>query len=103
MNGHYQNITPEDIGIADTWNGVSIKPETSSLTIAASSVWVYTHITQITCWFIYRTSNTPCRNVYAPHGTDFTVRRYQIGQLYPHTQKREGPLSLYILVGKESL
>lgn len=37
MNGHYQNITPEDIGIADTWNGVSIKPETSSLTIAASS------------------------------------------------------------------
>ena len=38
MNGHYQNITPEDIGIADTWNGVSIKPETSSLTIAASSV-----------------------------------------------------------------
>ena len=38
MNGHYQNITQEDIGIADTWNGVSIKPETSSLTIAASSV-----------------------------------------------------------------
>jgi hypothetical protein len=33
MNGHYQNVTPKEIGIGDTWNGVSIKPQTSSLTI----------------------------------------------------------------------
>ena len=38
MKGHYQNVTPEDIGIADTWNGVSIRPHTSSLKISASSV-----------------------------------------------------------------
>ncbi|MHB1152872.1 MAG: metallophosphoesterase family protein [Eubacteriales bacterium] len=34
MNGHYQNITPQDIGMGDTWNGVSIKPQTSSLYIS---------------------------------------------------------------------
>ena len=33
MNGHYQNVTPQDIGIGNTWNGVSIKPVTSSLYI----------------------------------------------------------------------
>lgn len=33
MNGYYQNVTPQDIGIGDTWNGVSIKPQTSSLYI----------------------------------------------------------------------
>nr|WP_312576955.1 hypothetical protein [Sedimentibacter sp.] len=33
MSGHYQNITPDDIGLGDTWNGVSIKPVVSSLAI----------------------------------------------------------------------
>ena len=33
MEGHYQNITPIDIGIGDMWNGVSIEPKTSSLYI----------------------------------------------------------------------
>jgi len=33
MSGHYQNITPDDIGLGDTWNGVSIKPVVSSLKI----------------------------------------------------------------------
>lgn len=34
IKGHYQNITPNDIGIGNMWNGVSIKPQTSSLYIA---------------------------------------------------------------------
>lgn len=34
MSGQYQNITPEDVGIGDSWNGVSTKPETSSLYIS---------------------------------------------------------------------
>lgn len=34
MKGHYQNVTPKDVGIGNTWNGVSIKPQTSSLYIA---------------------------------------------------------------------
>lgn len=33
MLGHYQNITSDDIGLGDTWNGVSIKPVVSSLKI----------------------------------------------------------------------
>lgn len=33
MKGHYQNISPDDIGIGNTWNGVSIKPVVSSLNI----------------------------------------------------------------------
>lgn len=33
MNGNYQNITPFDIGMENTWNGVSIEPKTSSLYI----------------------------------------------------------------------
>lgn len=33
MEGHYLNVTPEDIGMGDTWNGVSILPRTLSLTI----------------------------------------------------------------------
>ena len=30
MEGHYQTISPEDIGIGITWNGVSIAPKISS-------------------------------------------------------------------------
>jgi hypothetical protein len=30
MEGHYQNITPKDIGLGHTWNAVSIEPRTSS-------------------------------------------------------------------------
>lgn len=33
MTGHYQNIAPRDIGLVDCWNGVSIKPVISALTI----------------------------------------------------------------------
>lgn len=33
MEGHYQNISPQEIGIGNTWNGVSIEPRTSSLYI----------------------------------------------------------------------
>lgn len=33
MKGNYLNITPQDIGMGETWNGVSIKPQTSSLYI----------------------------------------------------------------------
>lgn len=33
MTGHYQNITPDDIGLGYQWNGVSIKPVVSSLII----------------------------------------------------------------------
>lgn len=33
IEGHYQNITPYDIGMGNIWNGVSIKPRTSSLYI----------------------------------------------------------------------
>jgi hypothetical protein len=34
MQGHYQNITPDDIGIGNIWNGVSIRPQTLSLSIS---------------------------------------------------------------------
>ena len=33
MKGHYDTITPQDVGIGDEWNGVSIKPETISVNI----------------------------------------------------------------------
>ncbi|MDP4121215.1 MAG: hypothetical protein Q8876_09240 [Bacillota bacterium] len=33
MHGHYQNVTPDDIGMGDMWNGVSIRPQTSPLYI----------------------------------------------------------------------
>lgn len=33
MDGRYQNVSPQDVGIGDSWNGVSIKPKTSSLYI----------------------------------------------------------------------
>lgn len=33
MKGHYQNVTPKEIGIGDIWNGISIGPKTSSLYI----------------------------------------------------------------------
>jgi 3',5'-cyclic AMP phosphodiesterase CpdA len=33
MTGNYQNIAPSDIGLADCWNGVSIKPVVSALSI----------------------------------------------------------------------
>ncbi len=33
MEGHYQNVTPKDIGMGNTWNGISIAPKTSSLYI----------------------------------------------------------------------
>ena len=33
MEGHYQNVTPKDIGMGSRWNGVSIEPQTSSLYI----------------------------------------------------------------------
>ena len=33
MEGHYQNVTPKDIGMGSIWNGVSIEPRTSSLYI----------------------------------------------------------------------
>jgi predicted MPP superfamily phosphohydrolase len=35
VNGHYQNVTPKDIGLENKWNGVSIEPKTSSLYIGA--------------------------------------------------------------------
>ena len=31
MNGHYQNITPQELGIVDLWNGVSVAPVVSAL------------------------------------------------------------------------
>lgn len=33
MEGHYLTVGPQDIGMGDTWNGVSILPRTESLTI----------------------------------------------------------------------
>lgn len=33
MNGHYQNVTPEDIGMGCVWNGISIDPITKSALI----------------------------------------------------------------------
>ena len=33
VEGHYQNVTPKDIGLGNTWNGVSIEAKTSSLYI----------------------------------------------------------------------
>jgi len=33
VEGHYQNVTPKDIGLGNTWNGVSIESKTSSLYI----------------------------------------------------------------------
>lgn len=44
MEGHYQNITPRDIGIGDRWNNVSIEPRTSSLYISNKSGMAYTKI-----------------------------------------------------------
>lgn len=35
MEGHYQNVTPKDIGMENRWNGVSIEPRASSLYIGA--------------------------------------------------------------------
>lgn len=37
MEGHYQNISPQDIGMGNIWNGVSIKPRTSSLYIGGQT------------------------------------------------------------------
>lgn len=34
MEGKYHKTTPEDVGMGDTWNAVSIKPRTSSLYIS---------------------------------------------------------------------
>lgn len=31
MNGHYQNITPQELGVGNMWNGVSVAPVVSSL------------------------------------------------------------------------
>ena len=36
MEGRYQRVTPEDVGMGDIWNNVSIKPRTSSLYISSS-------------------------------------------------------------------
>lgn len=33
IDGSYQNVKPEDIGMPNIWNGISIKPKTSSLKI----------------------------------------------------------------------
>ena len=33
MEGHYQNITPKDIGLGAIWNAVSIEPKTSSIVL----------------------------------------------------------------------
>lgn len=33
MEGHYQNITPKEIGLGSVWNAVSIEPRTSSIYI----------------------------------------------------------------------
>lgn len=33
MNGHYQNISPKELGIEDVWNGRSISPVISSLKV----------------------------------------------------------------------
>jgi len=33
VEGHYQNITPNEIGLGNTWNAVSIEPKTLSITI----------------------------------------------------------------------
>ncbi|MDD6795225.1 MAG: metallophosphoesterase [Clostridiaceae bacterium] len=33
MKGHYQTLRPEEIGMSDSWNGVTIKPVVSSLII----------------------------------------------------------------------
>lgn len=33
MEGHYQNVTPIDIGMGNSWNGISLEPRTSSLYI----------------------------------------------------------------------
>jgi predicted MPP superfamily phosphohydrolase len=37
MKGHYDTITPQNVGIGDEWNGVSIKPETISVNIPYGS------------------------------------------------------------------
>ena len=31
MKGHYQSIIPQELGVDDMWNGVSIAPVVSSL------------------------------------------------------------------------
>lgn len=33
MNGHYQNISPKELGLEDVWNGRSILPIISSLKV----------------------------------------------------------------------
>lgn len=33
MNGHYQTITPQDVGIGTLWNGVSIEPKVSNFSL----------------------------------------------------------------------
>jgi hypothetical protein len=33
IEGQYQNVTPYDIGMENTWNGVSIEPRTTSYNI----------------------------------------------------------------------
>lgn len=33
MNGHYQNISPEELGISGMWNGRPISPVVSSLNL----------------------------------------------------------------------
>lgn len=38
MEGHYQKHSPADIGLGDTWNGVSIKAETTSLFIKMEGI-----------------------------------------------------------------
>lgn len=37
MQGQYQTVTPRQLGLEDTWNGVSIRPETLSLTLDGCS------------------------------------------------------------------
>jgi predicted phosphodiesterase len=39
MEGHYQNITPGDIGIGNTWNDVLIEPRTSSFYIGLDNAF----------------------------------------------------------------
>lgn len=38
MEGHYQTIGPQEIGMGTSWNGVSILPRTESLVIPAQSL-----------------------------------------------------------------
>jgi len=38
MESRYQRTTPKDVGMGCTWNGVSIKPQTSSLYIPSTAI-----------------------------------------------------------------